>query len=558
VTVAVSEVEIPHRAGSFDELRWYVGQYRSLHARAVEREGNLKRRVAVLEDAIKRQGERIAQQAEEIGALKAERAWLKQQIFGRKSEKTPATTDDGCPDDAASDSSGEPPERGRRGQRRGAAGHGRQNRRNPKLKVEEIEHALPADQQACLRCGLPFREFPGTEDSEEIHWEVRIVLRRHKRKRYQPTCRCGAVPVIITAPPPPKLIPKGMFSCEFWARCVLEKYLFQRPLHRTLLGLELEGLHVSSGTIVGGFQRLGPLLKPVYDGIVAHSHQFPLRKMDETRWLVFIPRDGKEGCRWWMWIDVTEETVVCILDASRSAAVLKNHLGDWEGILLVDCYSAYKAHRDRAAKLGIKILIAFCWSHRRRDFIEVGDGYARLRPWSQGWVERINELFAINRQRVQAPAHSPGFQEHDAKLRKALTDMAAVREQELADPRLHPVQRQVLECQRRHWDGLTLFADHPEVPMDNNESERLQRPEALGRKNYYGSGSLWSGEFSAHAFTIIQTLRHNGIDPQAWFIAYFKACAVNGGQAPESIAPWLPWNLSPEQKAAWQMSQAPP
>ena len=65
-----------------------------------------------------------------------------------------------------------------------------------------------------------------------------------------------------------------------------------------------------------------------------------------------------------------------LLDPSRSAEVPKNHLGEnAEGIISADRYCAYKA-------LGQKILVAFCWSHVRRDFIRIGDGYARLRSWA--------------------------------------------------------------------------------------------------------------------------------------------------------------------------------
>ena len=49
----------------------------------------------------------------------------------------------------------------------------------------------------------------------------------------------------------------------------------------------------------------------------------------------------------------------------------------------------------------------------------------------------------------------------------------------------------------QHWPGLTVFVDHPEVPLDNNTAERCQRGPVLGRKNYDGSGSLWSGRLAS-------------------------------------------------------------
>jgi len=87
--------------------------------------------------------------------------------------------------------------------------------------------------------------------------------------------------------------------------------------------------------------------------------------------------------------------------------------------------------------------------------------------------------------------------------------------------------------------------------MDNNEPERMLRNPAVGRKNYYGSGSIWSGILTSHLFTIFQTLIKNNIDPQKWFLAYFNVCAQNNGRPPEDIDSFLPWNLSKERKLAW-------
>ena len=147
------------------------------------------------------------------------------------------------------------------------------------------------------------------------------------------------------------------------------------------------------------------------------------------------------------------------------------------------------------------------------------------------------------------------FQVGDQAVRAAVETMARQRDQELADPHLHQAARKALESLRRHWTGCILFVDHPEIPMDNNESERRLRDPAVGRKNYYGSGSVWSGMLTAMLFTLFQTLIKNHLDPKKWLQAYFEACAHNGGRPPENIEAFLPWNLSAEQKDAWSLGK---
>ena len=66
--------------------------------------------------------------------------------------------------------------------------------------------------------------------------------------------------------------------------------------------------------------------------------------------------------------------------------------------------------------------------------------------------------------------------------------------------------------------------------MDNNTAERSERGPVVGRKNYYGSGSLWSGRLAAMMFSLFQTLCLWGLNPRLWLTAYLEACAQAGGR----------------------------
>jgi transposase len=81
--------------------------------------------------------------------------------------------------------------------------------------------------------------------------------------------------------------------------------------------------------------------------------------------------------------------------------------------------------------------------------------------------------------------------------------------------------------------------------MDNNEAERVLRNPVVGRKNYYGSGSCWSGEQAAELFSIFTTLEMNGINARVWLLEYMTAVAENDGNAPPNAASFLPWNTPP-------------
>jgi transposase len=122
-------------------------------------------------------------------------------------------------------------------------------------------------------------------------------------------------------------------------------------------------------------------------------------------------------------------------------------------------------------------------------------------------------------------------------------------ERHLQQSDLHLAKRKVLSSLQNHWDGLTVFVERPEVAMDNNTAERALRNPAVGRKNYYGSGSVWSAHLAAMLFSLLQTILLWGLNPHHWLSAFLQACADNGGQSPADLRPFVPWQMSAERRA---------
>ena len=215
--------------------------------------------------------------------------------------------------------------------------------------------------------------------------------------------------------------------------------------------------------------------------------------MDETRWEVFVRVAGKGSHRWWVWVVVSAISRVYLLRSSRGARI------------------------DRGRDLAAPALPA---------------------PFVRMAAARLN-----------TPEYVPAQQ----ALVQKVEVMAQRRDEELAPPDLPAPRRKILASLREHWKGLTLLVDQPEIPMDNNGAERAGRPAALGRKNYYGSGSVWSGQWMAMWMTLFQTLAWHGIDDRGYLTAYREACAQNQGRVPIDLTPWLPWNF----KAAAPRAPAP-
>jgi transposase len=344
------------------------------------------------------------------------------------------------------------------------------------------------------------------------------------------------------------LIPKGNYGFSIWVHVLLDKYSSYRPTERLLRQLQQYDLDLPAGTVNEGLQRIEPLLSPIHEALRERNREGGFHQADETRWRVFVLLDGKRGYGWWLWVILGADTVIYLLDSSRSHEVPQTHFGsEASGVLEVDRYAGYKAMAQ--VKSG-RMVLAFCWAHVRRDFVGVGKGWPELTPWALSWLRRIRHLYQVNRERLQHPLDSAKFQEQDVLLRRAVERMRVETVEELSDPKLRQPCRKVLESLEEHWTGLRRFVEDPRIPMDNNASERAGRGPAVARKNFYGSGSLWSGRLAAAMFSLLATLAHWKLNPRRWLAWYLESCAAAGGKAPEDIQPFLPWNLSDEHRLA--------
>lgn len=505
--------------------------------------------------------QKCARLEEEISHKDAKIKDLQKRLFGKQSEKQGLAK----PEENKRNTAVR-----KRGQQPGSLGHGRTPR--PDLPVIEEACDLPEDSKHCPTCGLPHVSEPALDKHNDFY-EVKVSahIRRIHRRVYcrNPGCCCPETPPIITAPPPSRLIPRSPYSVSFWVEVLMSKFCYGQPTYRYLQDLSDLALPVSPGTVAGGLKQLTKLFEPVMEKLYQKQMTETLFHNDETRWEVFVEMEGKVGTRWYLWVTRSESVIFFVLDPSRSAAVPGAHFAGLQHgrcIIVCDRYGAYK----KLARLSDAILLAFCWAHVRRDFLNAGCSYKQLESWALEWKARIGELYHHNHQRLehwdaQSPLNQQSelFEQHHQAVQKTLHTMQqeAIRLSTQNDDKLDDEtrslpksarnqQRKVCQSLLNHWEGLTLFVDNPQVPLDNNLAENTIRGAVTGRKNYYGSGSLWSADLAAALFSILKTLALWGINPRHWLTNYLTDCAKNDGKVPIDMTPYIPWEMNEVQRNA--------
>src|SRR5712691_3605949 len=386
---------------------------------------------------------RVAALSAEVGRLQEAVTTLSGLLFGTSSEKrAPAARGGGAGEDGAG---GRSHGARKRGQRPGAPGHGRRSYAH--LETGERVIDLEPEERCCPRCGTGY-EFIGTEDSELIDWQVKLIRILLRRRRCRRSCACDG-PKTACAPPAPKVVPKGLFTAGF----------------------------------------LAPLLAPWAQAIAARGRQAGHAHCDETSWQVFEDVADKENHRWWLWVFVTPDTTVFVMDPARSAQVAAGQLGIDRtrtalaaGRRLVISSDFYKAYQSLARIDGVDAI--WCFAHIRRYFLRAGAAHPdQLGDWCAAWVERIAVLYRAHH---ALAATIPGTGAHEQarqRYQRAFADLDAARilqTQSAARGLLHPAAAKVIATLNNEWDGLVRHQDLPQLPLDNCADVAVMPKSALG------------------------------------------------------------------------------
>ncbi len=394
-------------------------------------------------------------------------------------------------------------------------GHG--PRPQPTLPAIEIRHALPPDQRQCPACGGEMSEMTGQVETSERITTVKLTyqLEHHVRQKY----RCGCNGAVVTAPAPPTLIPGGRYAPEFAVGVAVAKYADHLPLERQVRMMAREGLVVDSQTLWDQVNALARHLEPTYEALGRRALESPVINVDETRWPMIGSRKPAAGTVW----GVRTPTVSLYrILPGKSADEGRQVLAGYRGTAVVDGFAVYPV----LARDGPGLTLAHCWAHTKRKFDEI------VEHWPVACAQigaLIGDLYAIER---LVPGPFPG----DAA--------AQALRQQLRQDRTRPVLDQIwqwatvqvglprsdfgraVRYMLERWDGLTRFVADPRIPLDNNAAERALRGPVVGRKNHYGSRSLRGTRVAAIFYTLCETARLVGVDPQAYLLhAVYAAIA---------------------------------
>ena len=407
---------------------------------------------------------------------------------------------------------------------------------------QSLPAQLPRERQhyelddVCGCCGKALVAFD--EDSSELLEYVPASFRVIEQIR--PKYRCGCSDKVHQAQAPSRPIVRSYAGPGLLAHVAVAKFLDHLPLYRQSHIYRREGVDLNRSTLADWIGLTCALLRPLNDALQRYVLAAEKIHTDDTPVPVLQPgrKQTKQGRLWGYLRDDhnagidTPAAVWFSYSPDRKAKWPAAHLQGYEGILQAD---AYKGYEDLYADEKIKE--AGCWAHVRRKFYEVDK--SQPGGFAAEVLEAIASLYGIEkdirgidvekRQLVRQARAGPILE----KLKQRLITVKA------QIPKKLPLAQAIYYALVR-WEAMVRYIKDGRIEIDNNAIERQIRPIAVGRKNYLFAGSDAGGDRAAMMYSLINTAKLNGLDPEAYLT---KVLTVIAEHPVNRVDELLPWNM---------------
>ena len=386
----------------------------------------------------------------------------------------------------------------------------------------------------CNTCGGTFKSL-GEDVTEELEYVPgRFVVNRIVR----PRMACSCCESIQQAALPSRPIERGRPGPGLLAHVLVSKYADHLPLYRQSQIFEREGLDLSRSTLTDWVGQSTALLEPLADAIRRHVLNGQAIFADDTPVNMLAPGNGKtKTARLWAyvrderpWAGDGQLASWYQFTPDRKGERPNKHLAQYEGFMHADGYAGF----NDLYRSG-KITEVACMAHIRRKFVDVHKSQGSA--IAEEAIKRIAKLYGIEkdvrghppdqRRMARQSQSKPLFDDLEVWLHAQLTRISG------KSPLAMAIRYALTRMKK-----LRPWLDHGFLELDNNAAERSMRPIALGRKNYLFMGSGRGGKSAAIAYTLIETAKLNGVDPQAWLTDTLARIADYRINRIDELLPW--------------------
>ncbi len=476
---------------------------------------------------------------------------LRAQLFGRKTEKSPAFQDSTQAllfNEAEACSPAEEVNEAIE-----IKGHNRKKRGRKPLPEDlprvDMVHDLKEEEKACA-CGC-MRSRIGEEISEQLDIiPARIQVIRHIRYKY--VCKnCEGVeaeePAVTIAPTPKQMIPKSIATSGLLAHVLTSKFVDALPFYRQEKQFSRIGVEIPRSTMCGWAIKVAERSMPLLEFLRRDILSGPLINIDETTVQVMKEPGRSNTTKSYMWVfrggDPEAPALLYQYHPTRSGSVASDFLKGYKGYVQTDGYSGYDFldHKPGIIHVG-------CWAHARRNFVDVvksvqkGKSLKGKKSRAEEGIEYIRKIYAIEKKaKLQELSYEAIYEERQKNAKPILEEFHSWLIAISVKTPPQGLLGKAISYTLNQWDRLIKYLEDGRLRPDNNLVENAIRPFVLGRKNWLFSGRPEGASASSILYSLIETAKANGLEPYQYLRYLFEKLPFS--ETKDDYLALLPYHL---------------
>lgn len=406
------------------------------------------------------------------------------------------------------------------------------------VREEQILHPEGMDQDRYEKIG---------EDITEIlaYTPGQIYVKQIIRPRWAMKVSSESEKMVLQAPVPPRLIPKGMVDESLVAHILEEKFLHHTPVYRLVQKYkQVEVDFIQARNLHNWIHRSAEALSPIYDLLREDLLCSPYLQGDESTLSVLSHDKPGASHTGYMWLihNPENQTTLFHYDPTRQHRVAHELFGEYGGILQADGYEAYES----VAKVNPRIRLTHCMAHARRKFVDATNSDP---PEVKHYLTEIGKLYHLE---AELRKEKADYVTHYGKRQEIAVPVLSGLKQWMRDIATHrvllpksPLGKAITYSLNR-WDGLCAYTEDGKLEIDNNYIENMVRPLALGRKNYLFAKNHNTAQNLACLYSIIITANNHHLCVRK-YLEWLLRKTVTEKITADAVR-WLPHRLTPEDR----------
>ncbi len=484
--------------------------------------------------------DKITEQDSKIQNLEDQLAWFKRQIFGEKSEKRDMTDNpyqqtiaellQDLPEVPAETDKDKQTITYERGRAKKNALEG-----SPDDSGLRFDESVPVEE---IELSVPELEGESSDDYEIISYKTTYRLAKRPGssvilKYTRPVLKKKSNQKLITTAAPDNVLDKSCADVSFLVGMLIDKFLYHLPLYRQHQQLKQNGILLARSTLTNLCKRSINLLVPIYQAQLQQILLSKVLAMDETPIKAGRKKKGKmhQAYFWPIYGDLDE---VCFtFSKSRGMQHILEQLGDFDGTLITDGFSAY----EKFNKSNEALTHAQCWSHTRRYFEKAKDIEPEASAIALTYIGRLYEFERhIRDKNMNGQKKLTYRSKNSLEVVEAFFGWCYEQRQRIELVKSNPLSVALAYTMKRQYE-LKVFLSDPDVPMDTNHLERALRVIPMGRRNWL---FCWT-EAGAEQVGIIQSLlvtcKLHGVNPYDYLIDVLQRISTHPASRVEELTP---------------------